>query len=402
MKKTKFIQGLTLCVFALATTNLAAQGNWEDNSGNTSTIKTTTPDPVGIGTATPDGRTEITYCPTPTPTNGLVVTQDDCTNGAVGINPYWGSGDVATFDPNPGSGGGSEVIVKASGIPWVFRNSVLPTISIQNLLTTHSSKPTPSMPLIWARTKNFDIMSGQKKYSTKLMVMPNGFTGINTATPRTNLDVVATSGWGTPVAIFATQAQSNSYNAGNGALASFTRHLSVVPNCRQYSFNSISQAGDVGLFFTDGFGTDAAALDNGSNQGAGLVIAPWSTDNSKGGLRISSNGNVEVRGEIRTTRVQLDVKWWPDYVFSTSHTLMPLNQLALFINKNKHLPGMPSEQDVVEKGQDVGNLQQLQQEKIEELTLYTIEQDQYIKEQNRKIAEQEERLKKLEALLIKD
>jgi len=228
----------------------------------------------------------------------------------------------------------------------------------------------------------------------------NSYTFRLSATPRTNLDVVATGGWGTPVAIFATQAQSNSYTAGNGASASFTRHLSVVPNCRQYSFNAISQAGDVGLFFTDGFGKNAAAVDNGSNLGAGLVIAPWSTDKSKGGLRIGNDGNVEVRGEIRTIKVRLDAKWWPDYVFSDKYNLPSLENVASFIQDNKHLPDMPSESEVIENGQDLGNMQTLQQQKIEELTLYTIKQNEQIKEQQKKLEEQEVRLTKLEAFLL--
>ena len=395
-------QNLVLGLLIFTSTALVAQGNWEDNMGNPSTIKTTTPDPVGIGTSAPDGRTEITYCPTPTPTNGLVVTQDDCTNGAVGVlNPNWGSGTFAGFDPTPG-GTGSEVIIQPSVIPWVFRNSVVHTIPIINLITTHNPSPAqPSLPLFWARTKNFDIMSGQKKYSTKFMIMPNGFTGVNTATPRTNLDVVATSGWGNPVAIFGTQAAANAFPASNGLTASFTRHLSVVPHCRKYSFNSISEAGDVGLFFTDGYGQSAAStpVDNGSNLAAGLVIAPWSSDKHVGGMRIASNGDVEMRGNLQVVKVKAQSKWWPDFVFASEYKLMSLSEVESYISQNNHLPNIPSEKEVLENGVDLGEMQTLQQQKIEELTLYTIAQEKKIESQEKLIKEQEERLRTIEQKL---
>jgi len=77
----KQIRGLAFSICTLASFSLMAQGNWEDNAGTPSNVKTSTTDPVGIGTAMPDGRMEITYCPTPTPSNGLVVTQDDCSGG---------------------------------------------------------------------------------------------------------------------------------------------------------------------------------------------------------------------------------------------------------------------------------------------------------------------------------
>lgn len=393
----KRIKDLAFSICTLASFSLMAQGNWEDNSGAPSNVKTSTTDPVGIGTVMPEGRLEITYCPTPTPSNGLVVTQDDCSGGAVGVGHYLGSGSFGFVDPDPNPGsGGSEVIVRATGIPWVFHNAVNHTTPIGHLLSSHSSNPVPSMPLIWARTKNFNTHSGQKEYSTKFMVMPNGFTGINTATPRTNLDVVATSGWGTPVAIFATQARSNQYTgASNGLSASFTRHLSVVPNCRDYSFNGISKEGDVGLFYTDGFGKDASAVDNGSNEGAGLVIAPWSTNSAIGGLRMDSEGNIEARGDLQCTNLNVASTWWSDFVFAKEYQLRTLESLETYILKNQHLPEIPSEKEVLENGIDVADMQALQQQKIEELTLYTIDQE-------KKIKAQEARLQKLEALLLND
>jgi hypothetical protein len=125
-----------------------------------------------------------------------------------------------------------------------------------------------------------------------------------------------------------------------------------------------------------------------------------------GGLRMDKSGNTELRGSFRCTRLTVNAKWWPDAVFADNYRLMPLSEVASFIKTNRHLPGIPSEKAVLENGQDVGALQVLQQQKIEELTLYAIEQDKKLKEQEIAIAEQkkqmaaqEDRLQKLEKLL---
>jgi len=51
---------------------------------------------------------------------------------------------------------------------------------------------------------------------------------------------------------------------------------------------------------------------------------------------------------------------------------MNLNELELFVNKEKHLPGIPSEQELQESGINVTDIITKQMKKIEELTLYII------------------------------
>jgi hypothetical protein len=79
---------------------------------------------------------------------------------------------------------------------------------------------------------------------------------------------------------------------------------------------------------------------------------------------------------------------------------------AFIIHANRHLPGIPSEDSVVQRGQDVGALQVLQQQKIEELTLYAISQEKQLREQQglieiqkQRLEAQELRLQKLETLV---
>lgn len=65
---------------------------------------------------------------------------------------------------------------------------------------------------------------------------------------------------------------------------------------------------------------------------------------------------------------------WADYVFANDYQLKPLAEVETFIKENKHLPGVPSaEQLVKEGGIDVNQMFAKQMEKIEELTLYSIQ-----------------------------
>jgi hypothetical protein len=80
-------------------------------------------------------------------------------------------------------------------------------------------------------------------------------------------------------------------------------------------------------------------------------------------------------GLLRSREIKVDIDTWPDYVFDQSYQLMDLKKLALYIQENHKLPGIPSSQDIEKNGLNLGKIQKLQMEKIEELTLYAIQQD---------------------------
>ncbi|WP_153797440.1 hypothetical protein [Foetidibacter luteolus] len=93
-----------------------------------------------------------------------------------------------------------------------------------------------------------------------------------------------------------------------------------------------------------------------------------------------SDYKLAVNGTALFTKavVRAYANWWPDYVFEKGYNLMPLNKVEAFILQNKHLPGVPSAQDVNNSGVDLGDTQAVLLKKIEELTLYIIDQDKVI------------------------
>lgn len=82
-----------------------------------------------------------------------------------------------------------------------------------------------------------------------------------------------------------------------------------------------------------------------------------------------------VKKGIRTEKIKVDVAsgTWADYVFKSEYDLNSLEYVEKFIARNGHLPNMPSALQVEKEGLDLGNISKIQQEKIEELTLYTIQ-----------------------------
>ncbi len=79
---------------------------------------------------------------------------------------------------------------------------------------------------------------------------------------------------------------------------------------------------------------------------------------------------------ILTEKVKVAVKStvkWSDYVFAKDYKLKTLEEVDEFIKLNKHLPGVPSAEEVVESGIDVATMDAKLLEKIEEITLYIID-----------------------------
>ncbi len=84
-------------------------------------------------------------------------------------------------------------------------------------------------------------------------------------------------------------------------------------------------------------------------------------------------------GVLQTRTVKVDVYNWPDYVFTPSYDLRPLSEVKAFINANGHLPEVPSAAQTEVEGIDVAEMNKVLLKKVEELTLYILDQEARIK-----------------------
>ena len=86
-----------------------------------------------------------------------------------------------------------------------------------------------------------------------------------------------------------------------------------------------------------------------------------------------------VNGSAIFTRVKVATYGnWADYVFTASYRLRPLSEVEQYIKQHNHLPEVPSAEEVEKNGLDIADNQATLLKKIEELTLYVIEQNKRI------------------------
>jgi hypothetical protein len=96
------------------------------------------------------------------------------------------------------------------------------------------------------------------------------------------------------------------------------------------------------------------------------------------GDKLSVVGNIKATGTISADG-GIKVKTWsmevPDYVFGETHRLAPLSEVESYVNTHKHLPEIPSAKQLGKQGMDLAQMNLLLLKKVEELTLYAIDQD---------------------------
>ncbi len=362
MKKQTFKSSMkkSLSVIAISITTIfithaQTPSTWDP------TDQTTTSGAVGIGTIAPAGWQEIIYCDDQQ--NGLIITNSICPSAPAQNYPISFDGVFEpVFGPEPGGGG---------SIPYPIASFTLQQYG--NFTNSH--------PMLWARMQNHSSFLGSASgpYTSRFIVTPDGTSGVNIEVPRATFDVKSLGSYNYPGLIVGRQQISSASN---------TQHTMFVPLLHTDGYNNISQQYDQGMFFTDGNGI------NGSNASGSFVIAPWADPNNSanvGGLRIDNLGNLEVHGSTRTIQLNVNVKWWSDFVFADDYKLMPLSELEKFVIKNKHLPDVPSEKELKETGLDVAEMQAIHIKKIEELTLYTIAQEKEIDKLKSKVDKQEQK-----------
>lgn len=134
-----------------------------------------------------------------------------------------------------------------------------------------------------------------------------------------------------------------------------------------------------------------------------LYLSPERNKTANNSIVVTPEGNVgigkanpeaklEVNGRVHAKSVKVDLEGWADYVFEPDYDLPTLTEVEAYVKTYGHLPGVPSEREMVEEGLDVVEANLMLMEKVEELTLYLIQKEKEVKSL-------EARLSKLEAKL---
>lgn len=209
------------------------------------------------------------------------------------------------------------------------------------------------------------VTEGEKTYNT-------GRVGIGVTNPLTKLDIVS-------------PAQTDVVRIG----ISSATHALIVRN------ETTTPAG------TPVF---SIVHQNGENRDNGFIKFHWGSNWYGGFLSFGANGvecmrikggnvgigttsperKLDVVGIIRAHTVQVNTTKTADFVFEEGYGLRTLEEVEQFISVNKHLPEIAPADSMLKDGLDMGEMQIKLLQKIEELTLYIIDQEKRIKELEKK------------------
>jgi hypothetical protein len=149
------------------------------------------------------------------------------------------------------------------------------------------------------------------------------------------------------------------------------------------AWNTVTFAnnGNVGIGTT---GTLSAKLEVAGKikaESADITGALTANSATINGLLRAQSGKISGLLCAHEVRVMLSgAPCWPDYVFSKDYKLLPLKEVEQFITENQHLPNVPSSADVEANGVNVGEMNAILLQKVEELTLYIIDLQKQIDE----------------------
>ncbi|MCE7057178.1 hypothetical protein LZF95_21030 [Algoriphagus sp. AGSA1] len=231
-------------------------------------------------------------------------------------------------------------------------------------------------------------------YAQTNLFPPSGNVGIGTTSPTAPLNIqrgTATSQYPSVTSLGNVMQKldygDNSIELGVAA-ASNSRRMWILARHKNYTSYG-KYYGTLHLQPDIGDKSNFRGIGIGYTVGTAVSIGTHLAVNGKVGIGVSAPTEMlEVNGTIKTKEVNVTATGWPDYVFRSGYQLMPLSELEAFIQKNGHLPDVPTEAEVMENGVNLAEMNVKLLEKVEELTLYVLELQ-------RKSEEQDELIRKL-------
>lgn len=283
-------------------------------------------------------------------------------------------------------------------------------------------------------------MNGTSKFSIdangiadgRFVVKENGNVGIGVPLPGARLDIFGSSGNTTNLILSANYidkyrwrmktidrgiAIDMDFTSSDGAdteetVLKLTRSTSGRPEFQLYNNVIVANNGNVGI----GIDNPSARLqingDSDNTNALRLEIGKFSMNGTgrfsidanglaDGRFIVKENGNVgigapnpdsklTVAGDVHSREVKVTINAGADFVFKDNYTLRALDEVETFIKENQHLPEIESAAEMEKSGLELGKMDMKLLQKVEELTLYLIEQ-------NKKIAILENKIKELES-----
>jgi hypothetical protein len=248
-----------------------------------------------------------------------------------------------------------------------------------NILATGNLIITTGLLQVNHATNNFKLRLNATDRITVLNA--SGNVGIGTTSPTELLHVNG-------------NARASQFNAANGVFNSVNSSSISLQTNGTARVTILNSNGNVGIGNSSPqYNLDVSGVINASTlkiAGNDVVSSQWATASSDifyntGNVSIGTSNSqgykLAVNGKIISEEIVVKLYTnWPDYVFEPDYKLTPLTELQQFILENKHLPGVPAANQVSNNGIGLGELNATLLKKVEELTLYIIEQEKRITE----------------------
>lgn len=240
-----------------------------------------------------------------------------------------------------------------------------------------------------AATSGLDISTGTtSSYNSRLSINQLGNVGIGTTSPDINASGSAfktltilgpnTSVFSCGILEIATQSTDADANLAGvlnfaaSSNASTKRSIAQIVSFTQGT--TATNRGGFMIFNTKPDGSTSTLermrIDNIGNVGIGTTLA-----NNPNNYKLAVNGTIGAKA----VKIEITSTTWPDFVFNKGYNkLKSLKEVEQYILENGHLPEIPTAKEIETNGADIGELLKLQMKKIEELTLYIIEQNKRI------------------------
>jgi len=144
-------------------------------------------------------------------------------------------------------------------------------------------------------------------------------------------------------------------------------------------------------------GNDDMIFTRGSGSGTESMRITGDGKVGIGTTDFSGDHKLRVEGSIGAREITVEASGWSDFVFEDDYNLQTLKEVEEYINENGHLPEIPSEEEVIENGINLGEMNAKLLQKIEELTLYMIDVNKEVKQLKSENQELKEKVYRLEA-----